>query len=61
MQLLLVEARELETKMNEFRSGLREQVDSILSTPYPNTSANTTPSTPQPATVSDLIDLSNTL
>lgn len=33
LQLLLVEARELEGKMNEFRDGLKEQVASILATP----------------------------
>ena len=34
LQLLLVEARELEGKMDEFRDGLREQVSSILATPF---------------------------
>ena len=37
LQLMLVEARELEGKMNEFRDGLREQVSSILATPLGNT------------------------
>ena len=46
LQLLLVEARELEGKMDEFRDGLKEQVSSILTTP--NTPVNSTP---------DLIDL----
>lgn len=38
LQLLLVEARELEGKMNEFRDGLKEQVASILATPITSTS-----------------------
>lgn len=50
LQLLLVEATELEAKMNEFKGGLREQVNSILTTPLPSTS-----------TVPDLIDLSKTI
>ena len=33
LQLMLVEARELEAKMDEFKSGLSEQVASILATP----------------------------
>lgn len=37
LQLLLVEARELEGKMDEFRDGLREQVSSILATPLTST------------------------
>jgi len=35
LQLILVEARELELKMREFREGLRAQVDSILTAPPP--------------------------
>ena len=35
LQLTLVEARELQLKMQEFREGLRAQVDSILSAPPP--------------------------
>ena len=35
LQLMLVEARELEIKMKEYRRGLKEQVDSILATPPP--------------------------
>ena len=34
LQLLLVEGQELEVKMNEFRDGLKEQVASILATPF---------------------------
>lgn len=54
LQLLLVEARELEGKMNEFKDGLKEQVSSILTTPLPN---------PPPATdsVTNLIDLGTTI
>ena len=33
LQLMLVEARELEVQMSEFKTGLREQVDAILTTP----------------------------
>ena len=35
LQLMLVEAEELDVKMKEFREGLREQVDSILGAPPP--------------------------
>ena len=35
LQLMLVEARELEVKMKEFRDGLKEQVDTILAGPPP--------------------------
>ena len=52
LQLLLVEGRELEGKMNEFREGLKEQVSSILATPI-----TTSPGT---NSVPDLIDLSDT-
>ena len=53
LQLLLVEGQELEGKMNEFRDGLREQVTSILTTPFP-TNVND-------HTVPDLIDLGESL
>ena len=33
LQLMLVEARELKVQMSEFKTGLREQVDAILTTP----------------------------
>ena len=39
LQLLLVEARELEGKMDEFRNGLKEQVSSILATPLSSTAS----------------------
>ena len=33
LQLMLVEARELEVQMKEFKAGLKEQVNAILTTP----------------------------
>ncbi len=48
IQLLIVEAQEMEVKMDEFKSGIAEQVDSLLATPL-----ETISSTPVP----DLIDL----
>lgn len=54
LQLLLVEARELEGKMNEFRDGLKEQVSSILATPI------TSPATPAKDPIPDMIDLRKT-
>lgn len=53
LQLLLVEGRELEAKMNEFKGGLKEQVDSILTTPLASTTA--------PSTMPNLIDFSKTV
>lgn len=50
LQLLLVEARELEGKMNEFRDGIKEQVSSILTTPFSSAAAKEEP-------VADMIDL----
>ena len=35
LQLMLVESMELDKAMKEFRSGLRQQVDSILAAPPP--------------------------
>lgn len=50
LQLLLVEARELEGKMDEFRDGVKEQVSSILTTPF---SSGATAKAP----VADMIDI----
>jgi len=48
--LLLVEAQELEAKMDEFKSGISEQVASILATP---------PERLQSSLSEDLIDFTN--
>ena len=55
LQLTLVEAKELEQRMAEFKDGLRAQISSILAAPPPLTKPK--PVAPTPEQVPNLIDL----